>query len=66
MKWIKLGSWLELLIKIVTFNTGERIALWVAKTFFNSDKCYCCERKEFLNKLTNPSYDGECNTIKLN
>jgi len=65
MKWIKLGSWLELLIKIVTFNTGERIALWVAKTFFNSDKCYCCERKEFLNRLTNRDYNGNCNQIKL-
>jgi len=65
MKWIKLGSWLEFIIKILTFNTGEKIALWVAKTFFNSDKCYCCERKEWLNRLTNPHYNGNCNQIKL-
>lgn len=65
MKWIKLGSWLELLIKILTLNNGERFALWIAKTFFGKDKCGCCERKEWLNKLTNPSYDGNCNQIKL-
>ena len=65
MKWIKLGDWLELLIKIITFNTGEKIALWIAKKFFNKDTCGCCERKQWLNRLTNPTYDGKCNQIKL-
>jgi hypothetical protein len=65
MKWIKLGSWLELLIKILTFNTGDKIALWIAKTFFNSNNCYCCERKEKMNRWTNPEYDGDCNRMKL-
>lgn len=65
LKKIQLGTWLEFLIKIITFNKGEEIALWVARTFFKSNKCYCCERKEWLNKLTNPQYDGECNGIKL-
>lgn len=65
MKWIKLGSWLEFLIEIITFGYGERLALLIAKRFFNSDSCGCCERKQFLNRLTNPQYDGECNQIKL-
>ena len=65
MQRIKIGDWVEALIYVITFGFGERIALFVAKTFFNSDKCYCCERKQFLNRLTNPHYDGECNQIKL-
>ena len=65
LKWIKIGSWLEWIIKIITFNKGEHIALWIAKKFFDSDKCYCCERREWLNRLTNKSYDGQCNGIKL-
>jgi len=65
MHKIKIGDWLEALIYVITFGFGERIALWIAKTFFNSDKCYCCERKEWLNKLTNPQYDGECNGIRI-
>ena len=65
MKWIKLGDWVEALIYVVTFGDGEYLALWIAKTFFNSDKCYCCERKQWLNRLTNKEYDGKCDGIKL-
>ena len=65
LKKIKIGDWVEALIYVITFGFGERIALWIAKTFFNSDSCGCCERKEWLNKLTNPSYDGECNGIRI-
>jgi hypothetical protein len=65
LKLIKIGSWLEWIIKIITFNKGEHIALFVAKKFFDSDSCGCCERKQWLNRLTNPNYDGECNGIKL-
>jgi hypothetical protein len=64
-KWIKLGSWLEFLIEIFTLGKGEAIALWIAKKVFKKDSCGCCQRKEWLNKLTNPQYDGECNGIKL-
>ena len=63
---IQLGTWLEWIIKIITLNTGERIAMWIAKTIFNSNDCHCCQRKEWLNKLTNPQYDGDCDTIKIN
>lgn len=65
MQRIKIGDWVEALIYVITFGYGERIALFVAKTFFNSDSCGCCERKQFLNRLTNPHYDGRCDEIKL-
>jgi hypothetical protein len=65
MKRIKIGDWIEALIYVITFGYGERLALLIAKRFFNSDSCGCCERKQWLNRLTNPQYDGECDTIKL-
>ena len=65
MRIIKLGTWLEWLIDLITWGRGELIALWVAKRFFDSDTCGCCERKQWLNRLTNKEYDGKCNQIKL-
>ncbi len=65
MKRIKLGNYVEFIIDIITFGTGEMIALWIAKKVFNSNKCYCCERKQWLNRLTNPEFDGHCDRIKL-
>jgi hypothetical protein len=65
MKRIKIGDWVEALVYTITFGTGEHIALFIAKKLFDSDKCYCCERKQWLNRLTNPQYDGKCNQIKL-
>jgi hypothetical protein len=65
LKVIKLGDWVEALIHVITFGFGERIALFIAKKFFDSDDCGCCQRKQWLNRLTNPNYDGECNGIKL-
>jgi hypothetical protein len=65
MKRIQLGTCLEWIINVITFGKGERLALLIAKRFFNSDKCYCCERKQWLNRLTNKDYDGQCDSIKL-
>jgi hypothetical protein len=65
MHRIKLGDWVEALIHVITFGFGERIALFVARTFFNSDSCGCCERKQWLNRLTNKNYDGQCNGLKI-
>jgi hypothetical protein len=62
---IQLGSWLEFLIEIFTLGKGEDIALWIAKKVFKKNSCGCCERKQWLNRLTNPYYDGRCNEIKL-
>jgi hypothetical protein len=65
IKRIKIGDWVEALIYTISLGFGESIALLIAKRFFNSDSCGCCERKQWLNRLTNPQYDGECNQIKL-
>ena len=65
MHRIKIGDWVEALIYTITFGFGERMALFVAKKFFDSNDCGCCQRKQWLNRLTNPQYDGECNGIKL-
>jgi hypothetical protein len=65
MERIKIGDWVEALIYVITFGFGERMALFVAKKFFDRNDCGCCERKQWLNRLTNPNYDGQCNGIKL-
>ncbi len=64
MKWIKLGDYTEALIHVLTLGFGERISLWIAK-LFGKNSCGCCERKQWLNRLTDKTYDGECNMIKL-
>jgi hypothetical protein len=65
MKWIKLGTWLEFIIEVITIGTGEMIALWIAKNIFGKNTCGCCERKQWLNRLTDKTYDGKCGFIKL-
>jgi len=65
MKRIQLGTWLEWLIDLITWGRGELIARCVAKRFFDSDSCGCCERKQWLNRLTNKDYNGNCGMIKL-
>ena len=62
---IQLGTYLEILLSIITVGQSEHIALFIAKRFFGRNDCGCCKRKEWLNKLTNPHYDGKCNGIKL-
>ena len=65
MERIKIGDWVEALIYVITFGFGERMALFVAKKFFDRNECGCCERKQWLNRLTNKNYDGQCDGIKL-
>ena len=62
---IQIGTYVEFIINLLTLGKGELLALFIAKKFFNSNSCGCCERKQWLNKLTNPNYDGKCNQIKL-
>lgn len=62
---IQIGTYVEFIINLFTFGKGELLALYIAKKFFNSNTCGCCERKQWLNKLTNKDYDGKCNEIKL-
>jgi len=48
---IKLGNFLELIIKIITLGQGKRIAKWVAKKYFNMEECGCDDRKKALNEI---------------
>ena len=65
MHRIKLGTWLEWLIDLFTLGWGKHIATWIAVDVLGKQSCGCCERKQWLNRLTNKSYDGQCNEIKL-
>lgn len=65
MERIRIGDWVEAFIHTITLGFGYRISSFIAIKFLKRDSCGCCERKQFLNRLTNPSYDGRCNEIKL-
>jgi hypothetical protein len=65
LKRIKLGDWVEALIHVITFGFGKRLSEWIAVDVLGYKSCGCCQRAEWLNKLTNPEYDGGCNQIKL-
>jgi hypothetical protein len=47
---MKLGDLLELLISIITFNQGKKIAKYIAKLRGKED-CGCDRRKQKLNNL---------------
>ena len=64
MKWIKIGDWTEALIHVITFGFGERLALIVAR-LFGKNSCGCCERKLWLNRLTNPDLENNCGGINF-
>ena len=64
MKWIKIGDWVEALIHVITFGFGERLALGVAR-LFGKNSCGCCERKLWLNRLTNPDLENNCGGINF-
>ena len=65
MKWIKIGDYVEALIHVITLGFGQRLSEWIAIDILGYKSCGCCERKEWLNRLTNKDYDGECKGIKL-
>jgi len=65
MKRIRIGDWVEALIHVITFGFGHRIASFIAVDLLGYESCYCCERKQWLNRLTDKTYDGKCNQIKL-
>jgi hypothetical protein len=65
LKKIKLGNVAEIIIEIISLGYGEQLALWIAKKLFNKNTCGCCERKQWLNRLTNPAYNGNCGSINL-
>jgi hypothetical protein len=65
MKRIKLGDWVEALIHVITLGFGKKISTWIAVDLMGYSSCGCCERRQFLNRLTDKSYDGKCNQIQL-
>ena len=65
MKRIKLGSWIEWIINVLTLGTGKYISTWIAVDILGFESCGCCERKEWLNRLTNKDYNGHCGDVKL-
>jgi len=65
MERIKLGDYIEALIHVITLGFGQRISEWIAIDLLGYNSCGCCQRKQWLNRLTNPHYDGQCNGIKL-
>jgi len=65
MSWIKIGDYTEALIHVITLGFGKRISEWIAIDVLGYDSCGCCERKQFLNRLTDKSYDGRCDGIKI-
>lgn len=65
MKWIKLGDYVEALIHVITLGFGHRISSFIAVDILGFNSCGCCERKQWLNRLTDKQYDGECNGIKF-
>lgn len=68
MKWIKrirLGDYAEACIHVITFGFGKRISEWIAIDLLGYKSCGCCQRKQWLNRLTDKTYDGKCNMIQL-
>jgi len=65
MKRIKLGDWVEALIHVITFGFGTSIATFVMVDLLGKDSCGCCERHQWLQRLTHKEFDGRCNEIKL-
>jgi hypothetical protein len=65
MKRIKIGDYFEALIHIITFGYGQRLSEYIAIDVLHYKSCGCCERKQWLNRLTDRTYDGKCNQIKI-
>ena len=65
MHKIQIGTWLEWIIDLFTLGWGQRLSEWIAIDLLGYKSCGCCQRKEWLNRLTNKSYDGQCNGIKF-
>jgi len=65
MKWIKLGDYVEALIHVLTLGFGKSLSTYVAVNLLGFKSCGCCERREWLNRLTDKSYEGNCKGVKL-
>ena len=65
MEKIKIGDWVEALIHVVTFGFDKRLSEWIAVDILGFKSCGCCERREWLNRLTDKRYEGNCKGVKL-
>jgi hypothetical protein len=65
MKWIRIGDYVEALIHVITLGFGKSISTYIAVRLLGFKSCGCCERREWLNRLTDKSYDGHCKGVKL-
>lgn len=65
LSWIKLGTWTRWIINILTLGTGKYISTWIAVDIFGFESCGCCQREQWLNRLTDKSFNGHCDQIKL-
>jgi hypothetical protein len=65
MKIIKIGDYVEALIHVLTLGFGHRLSSWIAIDILGYKNCGCCQRKEWLNKLTNKEYTANCGSVKL-
>tara|TARA_B110000977_G_scaffold196135_1_gene275903 strand:+ start:1301 stop:1501 length:201 start_codon:yes stop_codon:yes gene_type:complete len=65
MERIKIGDYVEALIHVFSLGFGASISTYIAVDILGYESCGCCERKQWLNRLTNKSYDGMCGSIKL-
>ena len=60
------NDYLEGVISCINTSVwGKRIATWIAVDLFGFESCGCCERKQWLNRLTDKEYNGNCKDIKL-
>ena len=64
-KHIKIGDYVEALIHVITLGYGKRLSTFIAVDLLGFQSCGCCERKEWLNRLTDKEYNGNCKDIKL-
>ena len=62
---IRIGDYVEALIHVVTLGYGKRITTYIAVDLMGFESCGCCERKEWLNRLTDKEYNGNCKQINL-
>jgi hypothetical protein len=62
---IRIGDYVEALIHVVTLGYGKRLSTYIAVDLMGFESCGCCERKEWLNRLTDKEYNGNCKQINL-
>ena len=62
---IRIGDYVEALIHVLTLGYGKRLSTYIAVDLMGYKDCGCCRRREWLNRLTDKEYNGNCKDIKL-